>query len=173
MSALKNLPSDFSNVQLLYENCGFEISELNIESESREYAACSFKLKGKTILFRASKITPTKTGQFVTTWKRNAQGITAPFNIHDHIDFLVISTKEGEHAGQFVFPKTALVEQGIISGAQPGKRGTRVYPPWAKAMSKQAEKTQSWQSAYFLHIRENTFTDMEQAKKLYAVERSL
>ena len=52
--------------------------------ESAEYGACSFKLNGKTIQFRVSKITPTKTGQFVTIWKRNKEGITEPFDNADN-----------------------------------------------------------------------------------------
>jgi hypothetical protein len=42
----------------------------------------------------------------------------------------------------------------------------RVYPPWDIAINKQAEKTQSWQTKYFLPIKNNNETDLALAKKL-------
>ena len=54
--------------ELVYDKCGFELANLNLNKESLEYAACSFELDGRTVEHRASKITPTKSGQFVTVW---------------------------------------------------------------------------------------------------------
>ncbi|NRF37489.1 MepB family protein [Pedobacter foliorum] len=136
----------------LYDKCGFELRELKLE-EGKAYGACCFKLDGKTILFRVAKLTPKKTGQFVAIWKRNEQGITQPFEDTDEIDFMVISIRDADNFGQFIFPETALLKHGIISnGQREGKRGIRVYPPWDKVSNKQAETTQSWQAEYFLNI---------------------
>jgi hypothetical protein len=153
--------------ELVYDTCNFEFSNLIIESESVEYQACSFKLNSFEIIHRFSKITPTKIGQFVTIWKRNDKGITAPFDVSDNFDFIVITSKSGENFGQFVFPKSVLLEKGIISNNNTsGKRGIRVYPPWDVPTSKQAEKTQLWQIKYFYSITEKSL-DIEFVKKLF------
>ena len=143
--------------ELVYDTCGFDFTNLKQNVESSEYGACSFKLTGKTIQFRVSKITPTKIGQFVAIWKRNKEGITEPFNISDDIDFIIISSKSGENFGQFIFPTSVLADKGIItSKGKEGKRGVRVYPPWDIVTNKQAEKTQSWQTNYFFTINKNS-----------------
>ncbi len=140
----------------LYEKCGLELKNLKLHSESIEYGACSFELNDFKIEYRVSKITSTKTGQFVTIWKRNSDRITAPFDVEDDLDFIIITSKSEDKIGQFIFPKSILVEKGIISTSEKeGKRGIRVYPPWDVAGNKQAEKTQSWQVKYFVLIDEN------------------
>ena len=58
---------------LLYDLCGFELSNIEIEKESAEYAAHRFEINNLKILFRQAKITPTKVGQFVTLWKRTKE----------------------------------------------------------------------------------------------------
>lgn len=141
--------------QNFYYKCGFELMELKLE-EGKEYGACRFKLNGKSVLFRVAKVTPKKIGQFVAIWKRNELGITQAFEHTDEIDFLVISTRHGHNFGQFIFPKAALLANGIISnGQQEGKHGVRVYPPWDIVSNRQAEKTQSWQAEYFLDMGED------------------
>ena len=153
--------------ELVYDKCNFEFSNLVIDSESEEYQACSFQLNSIEFIHRFSKITPTKFGQFVTIWKRNNKGITAPFDVLDNFDFIVITSKSDKNLGQFVFPKAVLLEKGIISKNNiSGKRGIRVYPPWDIPISKQAEKTQLWQTKYFYSINKDTF-DIELVKKLF------
>jgi hypothetical protein len=152
----------------VYDQCGFDLSNLKLNSESVEYGACCFKLDGKTIEHRVSKITPTKSGQFVTIWKRNKDGITAPFDISDDLDFVIITSKCDNNLGQFIFPKSVLAHRGIITqNGKKGKRGIRVYPPWNTTTSKQAQKTQSWQTKYFLTIKNDHSTDLEMAKQLF------
>ena len=153
--------------ELVYDKCNFEFSKLVIDSESEEYQACSFKINSFQIIHRLSKITPTKIGQFVTIWKRNNEGITAPFDVSDNFDFIVITSKSDKNLGQFVFPKSVLLEKGIISNNNTsGKRGIRVYPPWDIPTSKQAEKTQLWQTKYFYSINNDSF-DIELVKNLF------
>jgi len=152
---------------LVYHPLGYQINNLQIESESREYVACAFELNRLKIKHRLSKITPTKTGQFVTIWKRNEAGITTPFNDQDEFDLLIISANSVDRSGQFIFPKAILVQHKIITkNGIEGKRGIRVYPPWDTVTNKQAEKTQQWQAPYFLQIDINENIDLARAKKL-------
>lgn len=156
--------------ELVYDKCGFALSNVKLHLESVEYGACSFKLNGLAIEHRTSKITPTKAGQFVTVWKRNEQGITAPFDRSDNIDFIVITAKSNENLGQFIFPRTVLVQQGVMSqNGKGGKRGIRVYPPWDIVTNKQAERTQRWQAEYFLTMRTGISIDVATVKKMFGL----
>src|ERR1044071_5982963 len=91
-----------------YDKCGFELTDFRRNPEGKEYDACSFALNGKSILYRVSKVTPTKVGQFVAIWKRNKAGGTVPFSVADEIDFLIVTAKKGDNLGQFIFPKSVL-----------------------------------------------------------------
>ncbi|RZK78103.1 MAG: hypothetical protein EOO92_11740 [Pedobacter sp.] len=157
------LPNELKSVkELVYDNCGFELTNLNLSTESLEYGACSFELNKKKIQFRVAKITPLKTGQFVTIWKRNKDGITKPFDISDDLDFIIIAAKKENNFGQFIFPKLVLAEKGIITvNNKEGKRGIRVYAPWDTVTNKQAKKTQTWQTKYFLTIGDENSINMD------------
>jgi hypothetical protein len=153
----------------VYDACALHFSNLQMEEESRDYSACSFSINSSVAIGRDAKQTPKKSGQFVTIWKRIDSGPTQPFGASDAFDFFVINTRKGDHFGQFVFPKAALIKHRIIS--QPsvrGKLGMRVYPPWEAAESMQARKTQDWQLKFFLHIPEGGEVDFQRAKLLYA-----
>lgn len=161
----KNL---IETTELVFDICGFQLSNLKLEKESLAYSACQFELDGTAVLFRLAKITPTKIGQFVTFWKRSNKGTIAPYEVADAIDFFIINTKSKNEFGQFIFPRLVLAEQGIISThLKEGKRVMRVYPPWDLPSSKQAQKTQQWQLPYFLEIPINKPLDLEKAKNLY------
>jgi hypothetical protein len=161
------ISSDLQFIRNVYGKCGLNLTNFKMHSESVEYGACSFELNNQGVEYRVSKITPTKTGQFVTIWKRNNEGITAPFDISDTIDFIVITAKSGDKIGQFIFPKSVLVEKGIITNnGKQGKRGIRVYPPWDVATSKQAEQTQRWQTKYFVLIEPEIIPVLELKKNL-------
>jgi hypothetical protein len=136
-----------------YTPNGLILSNIVAEKESQEYGACSFELNNKKIQFRVAKITPTKIGQFVTIWKRIGTGPTMPFDSQDQVDLFIISVRDKDHFGQFIFPKDVLIKQGAVSkNGVGGKRGMRVYPPWDITDNKQAQKTQEWQLAYFVEI---------------------
>lgn len=169
MAIITSFHQDLIKVkELVYDPCGFILTDFHLNAESQEYGACTFALNGKIIQHRVSKITPTKTGQFVTIWKRNKAGITEPFDIADDLDFIIITSKSADNLGQFIFPKSILAAKGIITkNGKAGKRGIRVYPPWDLASNKQAKQTQAWQLKYFLSITKNG-TDFELAKKLLA-----
>ncbi|AWM14737.1 MepB family protein [Flavobacterium sediminis] len=150
----------------IYDTCGLQLSDLQTEPEGQEYDACRFELDGLKIISRTAKITPKKTGQFVTFWKRNKNGITEPFSENDPVDFFVIHVLKENKLGQFVFPKSVLKNQGILrTDKKDGKRGFRVYPVWDTANNKQAEKTQKWQLDYFFRITDTT--ELDRVKELY------
>jgi len=152
---------------LIYDRCGLHLTKLQNNPESVEYSACSYELNGKKIQHRASKITPTKVGQFVTIWKRNKEGITEPFDISDEFDFIVVTSANKDQFGQFIFSKSVLASKGIItSQGKAGKRGIRVYPPWDITTNEQARRTQAWQKQYFLDVNSNT--DLSIAQKLFS-----
>ena len=153
--------------EIVYDKCGLKLTNLNQNLESHEYGACSFELDNIKVQYRISKKTPTKVGQFVTIWKRNPVGITIPFDELDDFDFIIIASISEVSFGQFIFSKSILAENGIITcKGKEGKRGIRVYPPWDQVTSKQALKTQNWQTKYFLEIENNGTTDLELFKKL-------
>lgn len=150
----------------IYDICKFKISNIILSNESIEYYACSFVLDDSTIIFRKSKVTPKKVGQFVTFWKRSILGPIEPFHENDIFDFFVINCTSEHNFGQFVFPKSVLVQKGIISSkSKEGKRAFRVYPTWEKTTSKQAEKTQIWQKDYFISLTNNI--DFKLVKQKY------
>ena len=151
---------------IIYDKCSLRISEFEKEPESKEYDACRFELNGLNIVCRNAKITPKKVGQFVTFWKRNKNGITEPLNENDQFHFFVINVRKENKLGQFIIPKSTLIEKGLISTKKKdGKRGFRVYPSWDTTNNKQAEKTQKWQLNYFVEFDSNS--DLKLVENLY------
>lgn len=154
----------------VYVQCGLNVACMQWEQESVDYNACRFQINGLNVICRTAKTTPTKTGQFVTLWKRVADGPIQPFDNTDDIDLVVVNTTVGLNSGQFVFPKSVLVNHGVLStNTKEGKRAIRVYPPWVKTTSKQAQKSQAWQLEYFININTDNTFDITRAKSLYAV----
>jgi hypothetical protein len=150
----------------IYDKCSFKISSFQLERESKEYDACRFELNGTKVICRNAKITPKKIGQFVTFWKRQDNGPIEPFDTTDQIDLFVVNVRTENKFGQFVFPKSVLIEKGIISSdTKEGKRGFRVYPRWDTAKNKQAQRNQKWQLNYFFEIGE--MTDLKKVNDLY------
>lgn len=154
--------------ETIFQPLGLKLSNVEEDKESGEYSGCSFVLNRLNIKFRTSKITPTKTGQFVTIWKRNEGGETAPFDSDDPFDFYLISASKDNDKGIFIFPKEILVEKGILShGNKTGKRGIRVYPGWDLTESKQAQATQKWQTVYFIDLSQSPESYLQKAKLLF------
>ncbi|HRF99992.1 MAG: MepB family protein [Bacteroidia bacterium] len=163
------LPTDLVYIQTqVFDACGFKYTEPIPEIESAEYNAYYFKLNKLNVRFRKAKTTPTKVGQFVTLWKRLSTGPIAPFDETDSINLVIINVVNGNQLGQFIFPKSVLCEQGILTvNHKEGKRGFRVYSPWDKTTSKQAIKTQKWQLNYFLDLSNIQSETLKKAKSLY------
>ena len=155
----------------IYAPAGIQITADPIpELESLEYNAYRFGLNGKKIVFRSAKITPTKIGQFVTLWKRpSPDAEIAPLDIHDHIDFVVISVSDGGLHGQFIFDQKILLAKGVMSNnGKGGKRAMRIYPSWSKPIAKEAIKTQQWQLQYFV---EGT-SDKNKVRRLFNLDET-
>ena len=175
MTNSKTLDSEIEFInKFVFKSCGIALTEVEAELESKEYFAYNFKLDGQKIKFRKAKITPTKTGQFVSIWKRNEKGITEPFDILDDFDFYIIAARKETNFGVFIFPKTVLYKNRILSDkTRDGKRGIRVYPTWDITTNKQAKKTQLWQTEYFLEISQDKLINLEKAKELLNCSKSI
>lgn len=153
--------------KLVFKTCELEFSAMETEIESQEYFAHNFQLGTQHVKFCTAKITPTKTGQFVTVWKQNDKGITEPCDIRNAFDFYIIATRKDKEFGLFIFPKAVRYENKILSDqTKEGKRGIRVYPTWGLTNSNQAQKTQLWQTKYFLDLSNNEQIDLIRAKNL-------
>ena len=163
-------PDLLATKRLAYEQNGYTCSTPRKEAESAEYGAYAFELNGHAIRFRVAKITPTKVGHFVTLWKRIGTGPIQPFDVADTVDLFIISTRNAEHFGQFIFPKDILCRHDIVSMAgKGGKRAMRVYPPWVETTNRQAQKTQDWQSDYFLELPQDRPVDQARLQLLYQI----
>ena len=144
------IPTDLAYIkQHVFDPFGYEVKNLVVNAESRDNSACTFELEGLKIIYRNAKTTPTKIGQFVTIWKRDKHGITQPYDVDDDFDIIIVNATADNRSGQFVFPKSVLLERGVISGLRNGKRGIRVYPVWDVVESKMAAASQKWQLEFF------------------------
>ncbi|MGV9003824.1 MepB family protein [Flavobacterium sp.] len=156
---------------LILKPSAIKITNCQPERESQDYCAHTFNANNYQVKFRLAKITPTKTGQFVTLWKRNPSGTTTPHALSDPIDFYIIATRKDTKFGLFIFPQFILHQQGILSEASnDGKRGFRVYPTWDETTSKQARKTQLWQTRYFINLSQELPIDLQRVKSLFNLE---
>ena len=149
-----SLPDDLTTaIRERYEPAGLVLTDRpRREAESADYGACRFGLNGHRVAFRVARTTPTKIGQFVTIWKREAPDAEiAPLDAADGVDLVIVSVADAGHRGQFVFDRQALIGHGVFSvDGKGGKRALRVYPPWSKPIAKDAMRTQQWQLRYFL-----------------------
>ncbi|MFD0342615.1 MepB family protein [Streptomyces sp. NPDC127117] len=169
---------------LVYDPSGLVCSRPVPEAESAEYGAHGFTVDGSAVRFRVARTTPTKVGQFVTVWKRPADGgPIRPYDSGDPVDLFVISTRDtgdggaGDGTGstggiggfgQFVFPRAVLRERDIVStDGVGGKRGFRVYPPWVTTTNRQAGRTQEWQVEHFLPVPDGEPADPDRCRALY------
>ena len=165
----KSITNDlFSAKEKVFDKADLTLTKLKKEDESEEYSAYRFLLNDKNICYREAKITPTKTGQFVTLWKRNKSGTIEPFDYSDSIDFVIVNVRKEQNWGMFIFPKNILLEKGVFSTQnKEGIRATRVYPPWDETTSKQAQRTQKWQLTYFFTLTNSITIDFDQLRKSF------
>jgi len=152
-------------LQPLFHKLNLNFSNIQSDVECEEYFGYNFQIENLNIKFRKAKITPKKIGQFVTLWRRNAEGITEPFQTEDDFDFYIILCEKQDNIGFFLFPKSVLAEKQILTnGLKEGKRGFRIYPNWDVPENKQAEKTKLWQREFFIDLN-----DEADLKKLEAI----
>ncbi len=149
---------------------GQKFTNITQDQECEEYFGFNFQIDKLNLKFRKAKITPKKVGQFVTLWKRNSEKQTEPFNENDNFDFYIIVTEQEEKFGFFIFSKKILSEKQILTtNPKEGKRGFRIYPDWTKTENKQAEKTQSWQTNYFIDLTNSEQKNIEKFKSIINV----
>ncbi|MCW3161141.1 MepB family protein [Chryseobacterium oryctis] len=151
---------------LVFSALQLNIAELHKDLECEEYFGYNFKLNQFNIKFRKAKITPKKTGQFVTLWKRNPESNeTEPFDSTDNFDFYLIFTESLNNQGFFFFDKKTLIQNQILTTpSKEGKRGFRVYPEWNIPKNKQAQKTKNWQIKSFINL-----SDRDHSEKIKAI----
>lgn len=153
--------------KIMHEQIGMQLSNVQREPESQEYGAALSLLHEYFVRLRIAKITPTKTGQFVTLYKRIGNGPIMPFDQSDEIDFIIIFVIKNEQKGFFIFPKSVLIAQGVFSQhGIGGKRAIRVYAPFDVVESKQARATQAWQVRYFIMIQHDGLCDKVAVQKI-------
>lgn len=172
MNGLSQFPPVLDRLKnLVFDKLNLQLTNLSKETESSDYAAYAFELNQRKVIFRTARITPKKNGQFVALWKRSVNGETQTYDLADQIDFVIINTETVGQFGQFVFPQHILLSKGIFSeNRKGGKRGIRVYPPWDKPESKQAEKTQAWQTRYFVKVCPGDEISLNFLKKVYELD---
>lgn len=108
----KSIPKDLLLAkELVYDCFDFDCSQLQQESESIDYSAYRFYLNEKFICYREAKITPTKTGQFVTLWKRSRLGTIEPFDSTDLIDFVFVSVRKENFSDSLFFLKMCYLKK--------------------------------------------------------------
>ncbi len=154
MELSNNNFSEFNLLKtILFTKFNSKISSINQDIICNKYGAFSFTISGHHIIHRFSKPTPKKIGQFVSIWKRNQKGETIPLELTDNFDYLAISVKYRNNYGIFLFSKSLLAKEGILTNNEnKGKRGIRIYPPWDKATNFQAKRSQKWQTQYFISL---------------------
>ncbi len=141
-------------LEKLFAKHSLTFNNFTEELESKEYKACQFTVDKGIVICRTAKITPTKIGAFVTFWKRNRPSAPIqPFEETDVFSWYVVVVESKNNSGFFVFPKSVLINRGILSTkTKEGKRGFRVYAPWDVPSNKQAVATQKWQIPHFYNF---------------------
>lgn len=138
----------------VYEPNRLMVQSVREEKQNSKYGAGIFQLSSKTVRFRVANVTPAKIGQFTAFWEKDENNQNQSYSYEEAPDLLVIITFKNENEfGHFVFPKEILLKQNILrSASTKGKMALRVYPVWDSPSSEQAIKTQKWQLPYFVDM---------------------
>lgn len=173
------LPSFKQTEEIVQRVVGQEIINIQIEPHNfNPYQSLRFALQNETsIRQRLGHKTPTKAGYFVVAWQKGIDTKTnIPYSYDESPDLFIVSILDDDDdafQGQFVFPRTILQQQNILSSpSSSGKMAFRVYPPWCDELNKQALKTQQWQTEFFIHLPLATTIeqqDIDKIKQLYSI----
>jgi hypothetical protein len=143
-----------SFIETVCKPAGMHVTGILREDESDGYSAARLRIDGDSVVFRVAKTTPTKTGQFVTLWKREtSHAAITPLDVSDDVASVIVLASHAHNRGAFVFSREVLVAQDVMSSnGRGGRRALRVYPPWVSAttLNKQAASTQRWQLPWFI-----------------------
>lgn len=153
----------------LLQTANLQIDSWTKEKESSDYYAHTFSIKDQRVRFRIAKKTPKKKGWFVTMWKRDISGQTAPYDARDRVDFFVIGLIDEEYFGLYIFPKALLLEKNIFSKeGRGGKHALRVYAPGQELSSRAALATRRWQTPFYIDLRSKEASEAK-LRELYAI----
>lgn len=143
-----------------------EMDDLIQEEQNSEYEGVRFNLLNQTYRSRLAKSTPKKQGYFVVFWDKDDKDKNQPFSYLSSPDRVIVTVMDNEKVGQFIFPKTVLHKQGILSSEiSKGKMAIRVYPSWISNLNPSAAKTQKWQVEYFVDLSHKM--DLDKLTYLY------
>lgn len=143
-----------------------EMDDLIQEEQNSEYEGVRFNLLNQTYRSRLAKSTPKKQGYFVVFWEKDDKDKNQPFSYLSSPDRVIVTVMDNEKIGQFIFPKTVLHKQGILSSEiSKGKMAIRVYPSWISNLNPSAAKTQKWQVEYFADLSHKM--DLDKLTYLY------
>ena len=137
---------------------GAAVGAVTAEEQNSDYESGLARIGEELWRIRTARVTPTKPGAFVALWRRNAIGETEPFPASETAvaGALIFVSEHHDGTGRtgvFRFTRDHLSALGVLSSpARPGKRGFRVYPPWAQELNRQAARTQAAQAAAFVAI---------------------
>lgn len=122
----------------------FDLNDVEIETQNKAYDG--FSLPTASIRSRCAKKTPKKAGYFVTHYVKDGNSSNRPYTTTETLDTLAIFVP---NKGVFLLPKETLIQHGIVTDAQFGKMGFRIYLPTETELNRTAQKTQAWQAPYF------------------------
>lgn len=129
-------------------------TKIQTERQNSVYEGMTFVVGNTTFRSRLAKKTPKKKGYFTALWEQPREKNQA-YSLSGYPDKLMITVLDGKQKGQFVFPSSVLVANGIIkTETTAGKMAFRVYPPWVQDLNPTASRTQNWQTPYFLDLSE-------------------
>ncbi|MFR6670282.1 MepB family protein [Enterococcus sp.] len=129
-------------------------TKIQTERQNSVYEGMTFVVGNTTFRSRLAKKTPKKKGYFTALWEQPHEKNQA-YSLSGYPDKLMITVLDGKQKGQFVFPSSVLVANGIIkTETTAGKMAFRVYPPWVQDLNPTASRTQNWQTPYFLDLSE-------------------
>lgn len=132
---------------------GHEITSITEEKQNSEYKGFSFSVYEHTYRSRLAKLTAKKKGYFVAFWEKDINNRNQAYSYDESPNKIVISVIDNERKGQFIFPKSVLLQQGVLrSETSKGKMAMRVYPSWEQELNSSAEKSQKWQMKYFIDV---------------------
>lgn len=152
--------------QLLTNWGELPLTQLKTEVYNNEYEAMLFDVNNVHFRSRLAKKTPNKKGYFVTCWEKDSHKLNQPFSYENSPDKFIVSIIDDQNKGQFIFPKSVLLKQSILSDKETkGKMAFKIYPDWVSGLNKTAQKTQLWQRDYFLDLTKDI--DKGRAFNLY------
>lgn len=142
------------------------IKQVHEETQNSEYEGGIVTINGQSYRSRLAKLTPKKVGYFVAFWEKGPNNQNQAFDMANTPDKSIISIIDGDLKGQFVFPKSILIQKGVLRREHAkGKMAMRVYPTWFDQLNTTASQTQKWQGAYFIDL--SSEVDHKRVNQLY------